>query len=197
MAGLEQINATILKDARAEAAAILADGQAKAEEILKTARTNAEAAAQSKREAAVKKAASIRRAAKSAGALDTKNRLLAARTEMIESVFQKSLHALRSLDTDRYFQVIRRLCVLYALDGTGVLVLSPADRKRIPADFMDSLAGSLPSSKQLVLTEETDDRINGGFRLRYGDILINGSFEAILEEKREALTDEVNRFLFA
>ena len=38
--------------------------------------------------------------------------------------------------------------------------------------------------------------INGGFILKYGDIQINGELSALIHEKRDVLTDELNKALF-
>ena len=38
--------------------------------------------------------------------------------------------------------------------------------------------------------------INGGFILKYGDIQINGELSALIYEKRDVLTDELNKALF-
>ena len=196
MAGLEQITATILDDARTEAEAILLEGRKKSQLLLEEARTQANKRSEKAADEASRKAASIRRAAESAGALAGKNLLLSTRTKLIETAFAQSLDTLRRLPGAEYFQVLSRLILANALEGEGSLILSPRDLGRLPQDFLASVNAALSTGKNISLASESDNSLNGGCVLRYGDILLNCSFEALLESEREPLTDLVNQVLF-
>ena len=68
--------------------------------------------------------------------------------------------------------------------------MSFKDKVRNITDFKSEL-----SALNLTLSDTFAD-INGGFILKYGDIQINGELSALIHEKRDMLTDELNKALF-
>ena len=79
---------------------------------------------------------------------------------------------------------------LEKLNGKGEVYLSVKDKARDIAAFKSEL-----SALDLTLSDTFAD-INGGFILKYGDIQINGELSALIHEKRDVLTDELNKALF-
>ena len=79
---------------------------------------------------------------------------------------------------------------LEKLNGKGEVYLSVKDKARDTASFKSEL-----SALDLTLSDTFAD-INGGFILKYGDIQINGELSALIHEKRDVLTDELNKALF-
>ena len=76
------------------------------------------------------------------------------------------------------------------LNGKGEVYLSVKDKARDIAAFKSEF-----SALDLTLSDTFAD-INGGFILKYGDIQINGELSALIHEKRDVLTDELNKALF-
>ena len=75
-------------------------------------------------------------------------------------------------------------------------MLSEKDLSRVPSDFEDKAnvvatkkGGTVELSKEAV-------NIDGGFILKYGNIEINSSIDALFEENEEKLVDIVNSTLF-
>ena len=68
--------------------------------------------------------------------------------------------------------------------------MSVKDKARDIAAFKSEL-----SALDITLSDTFAD-INGGFILKYGDIQINGELSALIHEKRDVLTDELNKALF-
>ena len=76
------------------------------------------------------------------------------------------------------------------LNGKGEVYLSVKDKARDTASFKSEL-----EALGFTLSDNFAD-INGGFILKYGDIQINGELSALIHEKRDVLTDELNKALF-
>lgn len=68
--------------------------------------------------------------------------------------------------------------------------MSVKDKARDTASFKSEL-----EALGFTLSDNFAD-INGGFILKYGDIQINGELSALIHEKRDVLTDELNKALF-
>ena len=79
----------------------------------------------------------------------------------------------------------------------GILYLSEKDKKRIPAGFIEKLAGeAAKKGGTLALSDKAAD-IDGGFVLAYGGIDENCSVSALFEENAEELSDTVGKMLFS
>ena len=89
-----------------------------------------------------------------------------------------------------YFDFLLTLIKKEKLNGKGEVYLSVKDKARDTASFKSEL-----SALDLTLSDTFAD-INGGFILKYGDIQINGELSALIHEKRDVLTDELNKALF-
>ena len=176
----------ILKDAAAEADKIRKEGEAEAEKVIRGAEESA--AAESKRAAARYEAladAKVRQA------------FLSARRETIAGVIEKAKEKVLALPDDQYFASFEKLLEKKAAPKDGILYLSEADRKRMPASFAENAeAIAKKAGGSLKVAEETKP-IDGGFILAYGGIEENCSVSALFEEKAEWLTDTVRKILFS
>ncbi len=189
MTGSEKIVARISEEAAQERERLLADARRKADEITAAAKADAE-----KRSADIaiesdKAAAHILTAARSADELYERNALLARRREEIEKTLEQAVAELCAAPADEYFAVIGALIEKNALNRDGVIAFSAADAARLPDDIR-------AAAKKHALEICDDADVDGGFILRYDEIEINCGFSAMLEEKRDALEDLVNRQLF-
>ena len=78
----------------------------------------------------------------------------------------------------------------------GVLLLNKKDLDRIPSDFGEKVNQVATKKGGMIdISQDTVD-IDGGFILKYGNIEINSSFEALFDENKEELTDIVNNLLW-
>ena len=193
MNGLEQIKQTILDDAKAEAARRMETAKARADEIIGNARAAAQVELARREAETVRRAAAIAAAAES-GAQGLRRRdALAARRTAVERVLERVHRQLCALPDVAYFEALEALIVRNAEPRPGLLIVSGADRKRLPAEFLTALNPKLPG--ELSLAAETRD-LQGGCVLKYGDIEVNLAFVAILEAEREQIEDLICRELF-
>lgn len=191
---LEKITGAIISSAESQARELIENAEKTAREIISAAQAEDNLSISRIREAGEKKAALIASNANSACRLDAKNKLLAAKSKLISQAFSQSLERLNSLGDDDYFNLIRALLEKHADTGKGELIMSQRDKERMPSGFMSMTA--LSDGRSVVLSEQSDDSIEGGFILKYNDIEINCTFNSLLEADRERLVDLVSKVLF-
>ena len=143
-------------------------------------------------EEAAKQAEDIVRSARSAAELIRRNILLEKRRGLIADVLNGTVRALAALPDETYLPLLLRLSEAAARTGEGVLRLNARDLAR-PGTA--ALSRDLGGGRSIRLSEEPA-AIDGGFLLEYGELEMNSSFSALLEEKRERLEDLLNRELF-
>lgn len=196
MAGLDEILKKIADNSKRQCDIIISNAKRESDAVLNEARKKGEEAAAAIIEQAQAQAnASIQRASSSARAYKSRA-LLATKVAIISDVHDQAIKRLKSLPDTEYTDVIRKLAIRFASPGDGELCLSPADASRLPTGFEDNLNAEL-KQKGASLRLKTRDQNSGGFILVYGDIELNCTFEALLEDKREQLKDSINRELFA
>lgn len=197
MAGLDNIVSEILAEANAAAENVRQAAEREAEEIAKTA------AAQSRQEceALKAKAGQVRETeaarTKSSADLQRRQRLLAAKQEIIAGVIENAHAEIFRLDDAAYFELVKKMLGQFALDKEGEICFNERDKKRLPENFAE-VADKAAKAKggSLVISDEVR-KIDGGFVLIYGGIEENCSFEALFAAERDRLSDRVYQFVFA
>ena len=192
MSGTQDMIARILADAEAEGARIEEQARNKAGALLQEAGEQAEESKRRAAEEAAKQAEDIVRSARSAAELIRRNILLEKRRGLIADVLDGTVRALAALPDETYLPLLLRLSEAAARTGEGVLRLNARDLSR-PGTA--ALSRDLGGGRSIRLSEDPA-AIDGGFLLEYGELEMNCSFSALLEEKRERLEDLLNRELF-
>lgn len=190
MTSSEKILAGIAGEAKTEAEKITAEAEKQAAEITAAAKAEAETDAEKIRAAAEKKAELIINSGKSYAELLKRDTALNCRRELIEKALNFVADTVNAYGDKDYFDFLLTLIKKEKLNGKGEVYLSVKDKARDIAAFKSEL-----SALDLTLSDTFAD-INGGFILKYGDIQINGELSALIHEKRDVLTDELNKALF-
>ncbi len=190
MTSSEKILAGIAGEAKTEAEKITAEAEKQAAEITAAAKTEAETDAGKIRADAEKKAELIINSGKSSAGLLKRDTALNCRRELIEKALNFVADTVNAYGDKDYFDFLLTLIKKEKLNGKGEVYLSVKDKARDIAAFKSEL-----SALDLTLSDTFAD-INGGFILKYGDIQINGELSALIHEKRDVLTDELNKALF-
>lgn len=190
MTSSEKILAGIAGEAKTEAEKITAEAEKQAAEITAAAKAEAETDAGKIRAAAEKKAELIINSGKSSAGLLKRDTALNCRRELIEKALNFVADTVNAYGDKDYFDFLLTLIKKEKLNGKGEVYLSVKDKARDIAAFKSEL-----SALDLTLSDTFAD-INGGFILKYGDIQINGELSALVHEKRDVLTDELNKALF-
>ena len=190
MTSSEKILAGIAEESKAQADKINSDAEKQAADIIAAAKVEAETDAEKIRADAEKKAELIINSGKSSAELLKRDTALKCRRELIEKALNFVADTVNAYGDKDYFDFLLTLIKKEKLNGKGEVYLSVKDKARDIAAFKSEL-----SALDLTLSDTSAD-INGGFILKYGDIQINGELSALIHEKRDVLTDELNKALF-
>lgn len=190
MTSSEKILAAIISEAEGNAEEIIAAAEKKAEEIISERAEEAQSQAQEITASAEKKAELIKSTGESSAQLILRDAALSKKRELIEKALNSVIVSINNYDDKTYFDRLLRLVKKNAMSESGVMLLSAHDLSRDKDGFVKSL-------KELSITlSDTPADINGGFILKYGDIIINCELSAVMREKRDEITDAVNTALF-
>ena len=190
MTSSEKILAGIAEESKAQADKINSDAEKQAADIIAAAREEAESEAEKIKAEAEKKAELIINSGKSSAKLLKRDTALKCRRGLIEKALITVADTVNAYSDKDYFDFLLTLIKKEKLNGKGEVYLSVKDKARDIAAFKSEL-----SALDLTLSDTFAD-INGGFILKYGDIQINGELSALIHEKRDVLTDELNKALF-
>ncbi|HHV29544.1 V-type ATP synthase subunit E [Acetivibrio mesophilus] len=198
MAGVEKLKERILEEARAQAEANIKRAQEEASKIIAAAQNDADAKKAQILEKAKNEAVDVKKRLKAMAELEARKKKLQARQEVVDEAFNKTLEKLNSLPDKEYEEIISRMVVSSIESGSEEIILSPRDKQRISAGFIEGINKKLSQrgiDGKIRLSEETKN-ISGGFILKSGNIEINNSFEAVIRMKREEVEAEVIKALF-
>lgn len=190
MTSSEKILAGIAEESKAQADKINSDAEKQAADIIAAAKAEAETDAEKIRADAEKKAELIINSGKSSAELLKRDMALNCRRGLIEKALITVADAVNAYSDKDYFDFLLTLIKKEKLNGKGEVYLSVKDKARDTASFKSEL-----EALGFTLSDNFAD-INGGFILKYGDIQINGELSALIHEKRDVLTDELNKALF-
>ena len=190
MTSSEKILAGIAEEAKAQADKINSDAEKQAADITAAARKEAESEAEKIKAEAEKKAELIINSGKSSAGLLKRDTALNCRRGLIEKALITVADTVNAYSDKDYFDFLLTLIKKEKLNGKGEVYLSVKDKARDTASFKSEL-----EALGFTLSDNFAD-INGGFILKYGDIQINGELSALIHEKRDVLTDELNKALF-
>lgn len=188
MDGLTRIIEKIREESAQRCAEVIAQAEKKAAAITESAKADiarqsdeAESASDEAAKAVVTRAlASVQQQKKQA--------ILKAKTQVINDAITFAEQAFLAMPDKEYFVALSALIKANAQPGEGVLHLCERDLRRAPGSFLSKLG-------DITLCKDPAD-IPGGFILVYGNIEINGTPKELIAEKREELTELVNRLLF-
>ena len=190
MTSSEKILAGIIAEAEKTAKEIIIDAENKAEETVTDKARCAKMQALEITAEADKKAALIESTGDSAAQLILRDAALSKKRELIEKALNEIVDSINSYDDKIYFDCLLRLAKKNTMSGKGEMLLSARDLSRDKGDFVKSV-----EALSVTVSDTTAD-INGGFILKYGDIIINCELSAVVREKRDEITDALNKALF-
>ena len=187
MSTLDRITEEILAQANAQADKILTAANRKAAEILAKGKSEREERERLLREASEQEYRDIARRAESAGRQARRRALLQARNLAVDEAVGEAKANILALPDGTYFDLLFGLFRKNAQPRDGVVRFAPADRARLPGDFVGRCGQVFPECA-LTLGEDMCGIANG-FVVEYGDILQNCSIDGIFESEGQALRD--------
>jgi V/A-type H+-transporting ATPase subunit E len=193
----EQVVQKILAEANAEAEKIVSDAKAKAAE--QSAQLDSEIAdfdtqtAKLAQEAAEDK---LQRMLANARMTNAKQ-MLAAKVEILDSVFDKAKTAVKELPDDQYLSLMTKL-IKQAVETGDEEIIIGKDERRIDSSFIKKINRELGVGFKgnLRLSDQRAD-ITGGFILTRGKVQVNASTDVMIDSLRESMEIELAQELFA
>lgn len=190
---IEKITSKITEDAKTQALSIAEEAKAQCDEILANAEKEAAAILEEgEKRGQEEKEKRIQRK-KAVADIDGRKLVLETKQQMISDCFDKAEAALRALRGKEYIDFLAAAAAGTG-ETSGQVVLSADDRVQIGEGLIAVLKETLPQG-DFTLAEETRET-GGGLFLKKGQVYLNCTISAFLEEAREQLTAEVARELF-
>ncbi len=196
MTGLNKIIDKISQDSVAKCDGIIFDANNEATKIKNAAIAQGDAQKQEIIKEAKAKASAIIEMANSSASLEIRKNLLATKVEILNDTIDSAYEQMKAMPDKEYFEAIYALVKKYAQNMQGVMVLSQKDLDRKPKDFEKKINAQLPKDASLEVSNKPAN-IGEGFILIYGDVEINCTFKAIIEDSRDELKDKIYDMIFA
>jgi V/A-type H+-transporting ATPase subunit E len=198
MNGIDKITARIEADAVADAARIAQEAQAQAETIRSDGDKKAQECYWQKVQQGVK--ATEDRASRLAKAADMEARknILAYKQSVITEAFDRAEKRLLAMSGDEYINFLAGQAARASVTGREEIVLSQKDKKTYGSKVVskaNALLGTMGKSGKLTLAEEEGD-FSGGLVLRQGNVSVNCTVAALMEQARETMASVVATELF-
>lgn len=190
---IENITANILSDAEQIAEGSLKNAEKSKEEIINKAGNEAEKIKSAAAEKAVKDAESLKSRKISAAELQGRKLILGAKQQAIKKSFDTALVKLRAMPEDKYIDFMVNEIIKIPYDS-GTIILNKQDKEKIGEKLVKAVNEKLKAEK-FTLGNDTVNA-SGGFVLKSGAIMINSTFETIMDSMRDDLTNDVVNVLF-
>ena len=193
MNGLEKIVARMEADTQAACDALAASAAENAAAILRDCQAQADAVTRDSAQRAAAQAAAHLEHLNGSSQLACRQRVLAAKQQLIDEAFARTAQALTALPQAEYVDL---LAALAAENGSGdeELLLSAHDRETVGAAVVDAANAKRPGAA-FRLSDETRDT-GGGLVLRRDRVELNCSFTEKLRQLRQEESSAVAQLLF-
>ena len=129
----------------------------------------------------------------SSAKLKVRNNKLAAKQEIIDEVFEKSINKLTELSKEQFLNFVKNSILSMNLTGKQTLILNETGLKFVDDSFIDELN---KEAKATIALSKTAGNFKGGFILENNGIEINSTYEALVSSLRDELEFEVAKVLF-
>lgn len=193
MNGLDKIIARMEADTQAACDALAASAAENAAAILRDCQAQADAVTRDSAQRAEAQAAEHLEHLNGSSQLACRQRVLAAKQQLIDEAFARTAQALAALPQADYIDL---LAALAAENGSGdeELLLSAHDRETVGAAVVDAANAKRPGAA-FRLSDETRDT-GGGLVLRRDRVELNCSFTEKLRQLRQEESSAVAQLLF-
>ena len=193
MSNLNNITSKIIKDAEVERESILAKAAEEKSKILAKKEDSANEIAKELLEKAQVEAKSKKERVISGAKLKVRNDKLAAKQQVIDEVFEKSIEKLTKLSKEEFLNFVTEAILSMNLSGKHNLVLNREGLSLVDDNFITELNSKI--NAEIVLSKTTGN-FKGGFVLENNGIEINNTYEALVSSLRDDLEFEVAKVLF-
>lgn len=196
MTGLDKIKQNILDEAAEAAKASMDEAKAKASQIEEQNKADAEKKCAEISQKTEAQLVQIKERAKSSMELERSRKILETKQALIAEVIDNAKAQIRELPDEEYFALLLKVADKAIHEGEGVISLSSKDLARMPKDFEDKIKAIAEGRQANMSVSKDAIDVEDGFVLSYGGIEENCTLEAIFADKKEELSDLVQKLLF-
>ena len=196
MTGLDKIKQNILDEAAEAAKASMDEAKAKASQIEEEDKADAEKKCAEISQKTEAQLVQIKERAKSSMELERSRKMLETKQALIAEVIDNAKTQIRELPDEEYFALLLKIADKAIHEGEGVISLSSKDLARMPKDFEDKIKAIAEDRQANMSVSKDAIDVEDGFVLSYGGIEENCTLEAIFADKKEELSDLVQKLLF-
>ena len=196
MTGLDKILEKINSDSDLICSGIEARAKKQCEEIAAKAEKDGAELALKAEKKAVSDAEIIITMAESSASQISRQTLLSAKVEAVNETLSSLISALCALPADKYFPAVVRLAGDNAMPGKCTAFVGKRDLERLPADFGKDLKEALAEKGAECVLSDKPCEIESGVFLDYGNIAIDCSFEAVIEENSDIYKEKISEIIF-
>lgn len=190
---IENITNKILAEAEEQRKLIIDEANEKIQKLMENARSQKEAIVADYDKRARDDAELLKSRRISVAELEVRKIRLGEKQALISQCFEKALDRITNMDREKYIDLLFNKISALGLEG-GELLLNSNDRKDI-GDVLVKKINDSGKSGELTLSPDTIDG-RGGFVLRRGSMEINSTLETMINQVKEALSEEVVTKLF-
>ena len=136
----------------------------------------------------------IIRRRKSVAEIDSRKVLLQKKQELIGQCFDRAIEEILSMEEQAYLQLLVNLGKKTGMKE-GLLIFNEKEKASLGQKVASALSSAVEGGNFL-LAEETRP-IRGGYMLQTGNVYINNTIEALVEESKDGLSSEIAGILFS
>ena len=198
MSGLERIIQYISMDAQSSVEKTLGAARQEASSISHESRIATESEVRDIIADREKKAQIVHERIENAAWLKIRKEALALKQEYLTKVFDNVIETLNGYSTEKLEKIFVPLILKNINTGTEELIFNAADQEKIGRLFCDSINArrkEMGKKAQVRLSDQTRP-IKGGVIVRDGQVECNLSFEALIEDIRPRIENELIAKLF-
>lgn len=198
MKGIEKITARIQAEAAEDAARIEEEGKVRAAELVARGETLAKERYWQKIREGAKAAEDRKERLAKAADMEARKSILAAKQEIVAEAFQRAEELLCAMDGEEYLNFLADLAVRASSTGTEEIVLAEKDQAlgtKVARRANDRLA-AMGKTANLAVASRVGD-FAAGLILAQGNISVNCTVEALMNQAREGMAAEVAAELFS
>lgn len=182
MSNLDNLTQKILDDSRNEAASIIEESEKLNQELINSKIKEANDKKSKILDKAAVEASMIKERVISNAELSARDEILKAKQSMIGKVFAMAKESLKNLNEEDYINFLKNRLSTLKLKGSETLIVPEKMRAKV---------------KKLGLANVSDaEAVDSGFLLRDGNIIMNFSFDSLVDFLREELEGEIANELF-
>lgn len=195
MSNINNMTSKIIKDAEEKSKKILASAEEEKNKIL-TKKINianelkSEIVIKSEIEAKSKKERMI-----SGATLKARNSKLAAKQDVIQSVFASSIDRLNNLSKEEFVEFVKNAILSLGEIGEQNLILNKDGIELVDINFVNEINESLGNKGNITVSNKIGD-FKGGFILEKDGVEMNNTYDALVNSLVDELEFEVAGILF-